>query len=207
MLNSEIEMSSSSEKCYYLTSFQGNEKNEEEITTLNYRQCCKTCCKLLLSLGGFSYYVLSIRTLTITSYQREREICPMSELWTYLIFSLISNIGLIKVNHRDIYLDIYYLLLPNLIILIIKIVFVIWLSLQITYSTCLSQLKDTYLYYMSLTQYGLDIAIVLYLSSLSLYLKKTHGIQQKRHQQDAIQDIKDSFDDINDEEKELMTSN
>ena len=204
MLLGEIEMKSPSEECCY-TSFQRNDKMEEEITTLDYRQCCITCCKLLLILGWLSYYVVGIISLTTTSYREEREICPMSDLWLYLSFSLIANTALIKVNNRNNHPNIYYLLQPNLTVIIIKILFIVWLSLEMKYSMCLSELRDTNLYYMSMTQYGLDILIVIYLVGLTFYLIKHQGNQDKKNKDDAIRKIRESFDDINDEEKELIS--
>ena len=89
MLLGEIEMKSPSEECCY-TFFKKNDKTEEEITTLNFSQCCITYCKLLFILGYLSYYVVGIISLTTTSYRKEREICPMSDLWLYLSFSLMQ---------------------------------------------------------------------------------------------------------------------
>jgi len=206
MLLGEIEMRTSPEECCY-TSFKKNDKTEEEITTLNLSQCCITCCKLLFILGWLSYYVVGIISLTTTSYRKEREFCPMSDLWLYLSFSLIANTALIKVNNRNTHPNIYYLLQPNLTIMILKILFIIWLSLEMVYSVCLLELKNTHLYYMSVTQFGLDILIVIYLSGLCLYLIKHREIQKKKYQQNAIREIRESFEDINDEEKELINSN
>ena len=157
--------------------------------------------------GYLSYYVIAIISLNTITYRKEREICPLSDLWLYVLFSLIANTALVKVNNRNTHPNIYYLLQPNLTIMIIKILFIIWLSLEMIYSVCLLELRNTHLYYMSLTQYGLDILIVIYLVGITFYLIRHQGNQKKKRQQDAIREIRESFEDVNDEEKELINSN
>lgn len=199
-----IEMNSPTKEICY-SSLQKNDKVEEEITSLNYCQCCKTCLKLLILCGWISYYVLSIISLRTTSYQKEREICPCSDLWVYLLLSIIGNITLITINTQSSHPNIYTELKTNIVIIIFKTLFIIWWSLEIQYSKCLHKLKNTHLYNIAMTQYGLDIVIVMYLSGLSIYLSKNPRNQKIRFQQQAVGEVMESFDDLNEEEKELIS--
>lgn len=199
----DIEMNSPSKDCCY-SSLQKNDRVEEEITSLNYCQCCKTCLQLLLLFGWVSYYILAIISLSTTTYQQEREICPLSDLWLYLLLSLIGNVSLITISTQRSHPNIYSQLKTNIVIIIFKTLFIIWWSLEIQYSGCLHKLEDTHLYYISMTQSGLDIVIVTYLSGLSIYLSQNQRHQKRRFQQQAVREVTESFEDFNEEEKELI---
>ena len=200
----EIEMSNHSEECCYV-SLQKKDKFEEEVTSVNYYHCCQTCFKLILFLGWVSYYILGIISLTTTSYQQEREVCYVSDLWLYFLFSLIGNLGLLIVNTKSTHSNIYYLLQPNLGVIILKILFIIWWSLELQFSWCLSDLEETNLYIMSITQYGIDILTIVVVSGASLNLVYQQGKKKKKEQEEAIREVSESFEDFADEEKELIS--
>ena len=55
-----------------------------------------------------------------------------------------------------------------------------------------------------MTQFGLDIVNVMYLSGLSIYLSQNQRHQKRRFQQQAVREVTESFEDFNEEEKELI---
>lgn len=199
-----IEMSSLSEECCY-NSLQTKETSEEEITSVNYCQCCTNISRLLFMFAWISYYILVIKILINTSYQQERRLCPFSDLWLYLLFSLIGNISLLTLNTRANHSNIYYLLQPNQGILVLKILFITWWTLELQFSWCLSDLKKTDLYTMSNIQYSIDILTVFVVSGASLNLVYQQDKKKKKEQKQAIREVSESFEDYADEEKELIS--
>ena len=135
---------------YY--SLERNRKNE-----INYRinQSFLKKMKYLLIL---TYYIASIIALSIDNYSEERNICKYSDLWIYLLFSLILNLILLKkvLKYNELNITIMKKLCK---MIIFKFVFIIWASLLFYSVPCIEDMKGTFLFTMSLIQYLIDIII------------------------------------------------
>ena len=114
--------------------------------------------KIMKYLLILTYYIASIIALFIDNYAKEKNICKYSDLWTYLLFSLILNLILIKVLKYYEKINVQVMKkIDNIIIF--KLVFIIWASLLFYSVPCIEDMKGTFLFTMSLMQYLIDIII------------------------------------------------
>ena len=135
---------------YY--SLERNRKNE-----INDR-INQSFLKIMKYLLILTYYIASIIALFIDNYAKEKNICKYSDLWTYLLFSLILNLILIKVLKYYEKINVQVMKkIDNIIIF--KLVFIIWASLLFYSVPCIEDMKGTFLFTMSLMQYLIDIII------------------------------------------------
>ena len=135
----------------------------------NYTQIPKYLFWILVSC----WYVVSLVALFKVTYIQERQICPYSEFWTYLVFSLISDsiiiIGVsnkLQVEEELIfpYLPIVYLWKLGLKYL----GFSIWGTLIFYSFSCIDKLDNTLLFWVSLYHYLLNIVLVGIIGLVSL---------------------------------------
>ena len=136
---------------YY--SLERNRKNE-----INYR-INQSFLKIMKYLLIITYYIASIIALFIDNYAKERNICKYSDLWIYLLFSLIFNLILLKkvLKYND---NLNITTMKKLCKMIIfKLGFIIWACLLFYSVPCIEDIKGTFLFTMSLIQYLIDIII------------------------------------------------
>lgn len=122
--------------------------------------------KIVCTSAIISYYFSSI--LTLLKYNKYHQLCKHSNIWYYLLFSLISNFGLI-IDSKYV-IDKYNITnfhITYLIIIIYKILFIIWYVIETASTPCLNQLKDTSLITLSMIQFLVDdITIIFYVFKL-----------------------------------------
>lgn len=127
----------------------------------NYTQIPKCLFWILVSC----WYVVSLVALIKTSYVQERQICPYSEFWTYLLSSLIIDsiiiIGVLKKLQSQEELIFPYLPILYLWNLGLKYLsFSIWGTLIFYSFSCVDKLDITFLFWISLYHYLLNIILV-----------------------------------------------
>ena len=119
------------------------------------------------------WYLLSLVSLFKTSYVQERQMCPYSDFWTYLVASLISDSTIIicvskKIQEQEElvfpYLPIVYLWKLGLKYL----GFSIWGTLIFYSFSCTNKLDNTILFWVSLYHYLLNIVLVGIIGLISL---------------------------------------
>lgn len=135
----------------------------------NYTQIPKYLFWILVS----GWYVVSLVALFRTSYVQERQICPYSEFWTYLVSSLISDsIIIIGVSNKlQVQEELIFPYLPIVYLwkLGLKYLgFSIWGTLIFYSFSCVDKLDNTLLFWVSLYNYLLNIVLVGIIGLVSL---------------------------------------
>lgn len=129
--------------------------------------------KYLIWILISSWYLLSLISLFKTGYVQERHLCPYSELWTYLVVSLIIDSTIIisvskKIQAQE-ELIFPYLPIVSLWKLGLKYLgFSIWGTLIFYSFSCTKNLDDTLLFWVSLYHYLINIILVGILGLITL---------------------------------------
>lgn len=117
--------------------------------------------KYIILLLIFSWYIISIISLVKTDYIQERNLCRFSDSWTYLLVSLLIDLGFLVSIKKYIWnLNIsiseeiptcYLTRFTNKCLFI-----VVWGSLILYPFSCTEKLKNTMLFWVSLYNYMLN---------------------------------------------------
>ena len=161
-----------------------NQKSESFPDFKNWRQALKIGFLLVL----MAWNCLICVSLFRTSYVRERNLCPYSELWSYLLVSLITELLLLVFVYKDIilfkldsfpYLPLYYLRRLALIDLGLSI----WGSLLFFSFSCSDKLKNTFLFWIALYQYLFNVVSASLLGLISLKKYVDEGTEEITEEQ------------------------
>ena len=118
---------------------------ESSNCTLNYHYLYIIPILFIIILN-----ILSIISLCINSYMFEKNICDSSNLWLYLLFSIFYNffvyLFLINISLHPFCIKINNNILLNFLIILTKIGFIIWASIEFSNTICKPLLQNTLLY-------------------------------------------------------------
>lgn len=127
----------------------------------------------------FGWCLLSLISLAKTSYVQERQICPYSEIWTYLVASLISDLSIVicvikRIQTQE---ELLFPYLPIELMWTLGIkcfVFSIWGTLIFYSFSCTHKLDNTILFWVSLYHYLFNVVIggTIGLLSLKVYVNQ-----------------------------------
>lgn len=117
--------------------------------------------KYLLILIIFSWYIISIISLIETSYVKERNLCSFSDLWLYLLISLIIDVGFLESIKRYIWdhNGLSFEEIPTCYLIRFEIkcsLIFIWGTLILYPFSCTDKLKNTMLFWTTLYNYLLN---------------------------------------------------
>ncbi len=153
---------------------QANPHGEESDTESSFKKCMTYCfpCTLILIIVGLlassiAYVVFSAIGLRDTSYKELREMCPDTNLWIYLLITLILGSGThlqtAKLSLED---DI------NVIGLICGIIaqlgFVGWGAYELWGVDCVDEIKSNLIYTMVYINIIVSIVIIGVICMLAL---------------------------------------
>ena len=168
---------------------QGNyQKLEKEENLPKYKEssdsrdsrdsiCSNDVCNaiknsFMLMFGVYMLFLsgVSAAALTDTSYKKQHQICGLSNLWLYLLFSLFSNGLFLKVRRDFNQEKLFIIIKPNLEVLGVKILFFIWGSVEFYSISCVDDLRKTDLFLWALMQYLLDIQSIASIFCYTLWI-------------------------------------
>lgn len=118
--------------------------------------------KYLILLLIFSWYIICVISLTKTDYVQERKLCRFSDTWTYLLISLLIDLGFLESIKNHLWnlnvstfeeIPTCYLVRCAFKCLLIFI----WGSLILYPFSCTDKLKNTMLFWLSLYNYLLNL--------------------------------------------------
>tara|TARA_A100000164_G_C21908721_1_gene774475 strand:- start:1053 stop:1691 length:639 start_codon:yes stop_codon:yes gene_type:complete len=126
----------------------------------------------MLMFGVYMLFLsgVSAAALTDTSYKKQHQICGLSNLWLYLLFSLFSNGLFLKVRRDFNQEKLFIIIKPNLEVLGVKILFFIWGSVEFYSISCVDDLRKTDLFLWALMQYLLDIQSIASIFCYTLWI-------------------------------------
>ena len=144
----------------------------------NKKICCKYKCKILHAvyliffLLYINYDVIIVDTIMQVSYEDEQEQCSGSNVWLYLLMSLLLNHGVLFINYTyNENVKKINQLAPNFGILIYKLGFSIWGSILIIHSKhCIEESNIHILYKTGSMQYICDVTTFFVVLVLSIYV-------------------------------------
>jgi len=117
--------------------------------------------KYLLLLLIFSWYIICVISLTKTDYIQERNLCRFSDSWTYLLISLLIDLGFLESIKK--YIWNLNISIPEeiptcyLVRFAVKCLLIfVWGSLILYPFSCTDKLKNTMLFWLSLYNYLLN---------------------------------------------------
>lgn len=145
----------------------------------------------------FFYYCFSIKALIEMNYIKERHICKVSDLWSYLFSSLFANFIMIKIRTKINENKLLVILLPNIYIGFIKTGYVIWGSLLFYGIPCLDKLSSSLLFKMALFQYIFDIISLALTFIISLHLINLVYEDNKKTKEAAIDALANAMGESN----------
>ena len=117
--------------------------------------------KYIILLLIFSWYIICVISLTKTDYVQERNLCRFSDSWTYLLISLLIDLGFLESIKKYIWnlnisiseeIPTCYLARFAIKCLLIFV----WGSLILYPFSCTDKLKNTMLFWLSLYSYLLN---------------------------------------------------
>lgn len=122
-----------------------------ENIAMSFSKCCIPCLGIFITMGilasGILYFVYSIIALTDTSYKELRDICPDSNLWIYLLLTLISSPGLGSLSARNTLStssDVCLLIC----LIIFQLGFICWGAYELWGVDCVNDIKSNIIYTM-----------------------------------------------------------
>ena len=159
--------------------YQSLSENSSEPNKINNRKCnCNCKCNIWYILYVFllftyvNYDVIIVKGLIRVSYEDEQNICVNSNLWLYLLMSLVLNHSLLFVtcipNEKKNKIN---QLLPNAGVLVYKLGFSIWGTIIFIHSdNCIKEHELSSLYKIGAIQYMYDVSSFFIILLLSIHI-------------------------------------
>lgn len=156
------------------------------------KKCCKCKCKILYAIYFIflmlyiNYDLIIINSIIQVSYEDEQEQCSGSNVWLYLLMSLLLNHSLLFINYKyDENITKRNSLLPNFAVLVYKLGFSIWGSIIfIDSNPCIEEKNILILYKTGSIQYMNDLTsfFIVVLLSINIWFKhdiNAHEIEEQ----------------------------
>lgn len=149
----------------------------KEITENENKCLCIEQCFLKSLYGIFIFFTILydavlVNTLQYDTYEEEQHLCKQSNIWMYLLTSLVLNHSIVLTNYLPKNQQTKFRrMMPNVIFIAYKGGYILWGSLiYMNGITCSHKLKGTLLYNISGVQYMLDMISLLIVILNTLYL-------------------------------------
>ena len=197
------EVSNDGDTSQYPDEVSGIERDYTNISCFNH-----IIALWIIRISMLSWATSVIVALSTTSYLKERHKCLYSELWSYLLLSLIID-SLCYFYYEKVNSEVEEYILLNfnnkvLRVLSIKSFFLsTWGSFLFFSFSCISKLRNTWLFWVALYNYFLNIISIgiLLLIYLKTYFDK---LEQERIRREQIQQLSEGLAGSNEQQTSIQ---